>query len=80
MQDKWYTPVEFEMACGVTSSKDWGRNITYAGHPLHQLIRAGIIAAHVVSTHNAIVSLSFIYIHIHSSSISFILITTIFCT
>lgn len=56
MQDKWYTPVEFETACGVTSSKDWGRNITYAGHPLHQLIRAGVIAVHVVSTQNAVVS------------------------
>ncbi|RDD43775.1 Deformed epidermal autoregulatory factor 1-like protein [Trichoplax sp. H2] len=52
LQSKWYTPIEFETACGITSSKDWGRNITYAGHPLHQLIRAGIIAVHVVSTQN----------------------------
>lgn len=48
-KEQWYTPSEFENACGRGSSKDWKRSIRYGGRSLQALIDEGIITPHATS-------------------------------
>ncbi len=49
MDNKWYTPSEFEAACGRASSKDWKRSVRYGGRALQCLIEDGILQPHATS-------------------------------
>ncbi|XP_077302336.1 deformed epidermal autoregulatory factor 1-like isoform X2 [Arctopsyche grandis] len=45
----WYTPSEFEAACGRASSKDWKRSIRFGGQSIQTLINDGILTPHATS-------------------------------
>ncbi|XP_011300576.1 deformed epidermal autoregulatory factor 1 isoform X1 [Fopius arisanus] len=45
----WYTPSEFEAACGRASSKDWKRSIRFGGRSLQTLIDENILKPHATS-------------------------------
>ncbi|CAD5110780.1 DgyrCDS146 [Dimorphilus gyrociliatus] len=49
VNEKWFTPNEFENFCGRGSSKDWKRSIRYGGRPLQFLIEDGILVPHAAS-------------------------------
>lgn len=49
VDDKWYTPNEFEGLCGRASSKDWKRSIRYGGRTLQCLIEEGVLRPHATS-------------------------------
>lgn len=49
LDNNWYTPSEFEAACGRASSKDWKRSIRFGGRSLQTLIDEGIILPHATS-------------------------------
>ncbi|XP_077290226.1 deformed epidermal autoregulatory factor 1-like [Arctopsyche grandis] len=49
MGPHWYTPSEFEAACGRANSKDWKRSIRFGGRSIQTLIDDGILTPHATS-------------------------------
>lgn len=49
LDNKWYTPSEFEATCGRASSKDWKRSIRFGGRSLQTLIEENILKPHATS-------------------------------
>nr|CAB3237293.1 DEAF-1 deformed epidermal autoregulatory factor 1 homolog [Phallusia mammillata] len=46
-QDNWMTPSEFEIACGLSMSKDWKRSIRHGSGPtIQKLINEGYLLPH----------------------------------
>lgn len=81
----WYTPSEFEAACGRASSKDWKRSIRFGGQSIQTLINDGILTPHATSctcsaccdddTGNLFVYFSF-YMRVRNRTLAIFLLTT----
>lgn len=49
VEDRWYTPIEFETLSGRASCKDWKRSIRFHGQHLQKLIEDRYITLHAIS-------------------------------
>ena len=64
--NRWMTPSDFELACGMSTSKDWKRSIRCGGFTFQKLISEGLVKPHsalcscaICSDDESVVSLFF---------------------